>query len=381
MPSPSLRSVSLAVPTASGKALQRIAQVLRSGQLVQGPAVAAFEERIARRCQRTFAVAVSSGTTALRLTLTALGVRRGHKVLCPSLSWPSPLHAILLCGADPVLVDVDPATWNLPAKSLAQHHDYALAVAQFGNPLDESFCRDNVIEDAACAIGSHGPARAGGALGAVSCLSFHPRKIVTTGEGGMCLTDDPALARELRILRNHGQRSPGAFDRPAGNARMSEIAAALGLAQLDQLDEELRRRSECARLYRELLADSVAFQDAVPGARPNYQTFGILLPPHRADAKAFVAHMAKRDVACGRLSYALHRLPYAKGGHFTTSSRQVRPSSRDARRGESVSGTASDRDFPVASRLEDAGVALPMHGQLRPSDLRRVAEGLQRFLG
>ena len=207
-------------------------------------------------------------------------------MLCPALSWPSPAHAIRVAGAKVRFVDVDQDEWNSTGRGLprsAERSDTAaIVIDQFGNPARAQEIREAlgllpIIEDAACAFGSRFASGPCGSLGVVSCLSFHPRKILTTGEGGMCLTDDDDIADKLRTLRNHGQLG-GQFVVAAGNSRMTEIAAALGLAQLQRLDDIFARRRAIAALYRRRSMAPWTFKPPRPARSPNYQTFGALLP-------------------------------------------------------------------------------------------------------
>lgn len=338
--------------------------VLESGMLVQGERVAAFERALAERCGRAQAIACGSGTAALELALEALGVRDGD-VLCPDLSWPSPAHAIVRAGARPVLVDVDPSSWNATAEGLAAARTpttrAAIVIDQFGMPADHGAIAEALpgvplIVDAACSLGStvHGrPAPAGGVI---ACLSFHPRKVITTGEGGACITDEPALADRLRTLRNHGQSAPGRFAVAAGNQRLSELAAAMGLAQLARLDAIVERRRTLAARYQAALPSALGRQLEPPGAVSNWQTFGITLPPSTsaADRDALVARLREAGVEAGRLSYALHGLDSL------------------ARHGGGP--------FPVATHLDARGLALPLHPLLTDAEQDRVLEALRGAL-
>ena len=313
-----MERIPLARPWIDERELEALRSVLESGQLVQGPKVEELETRIAARCGRRFGVAVSSGTAALELALIALEIGVDDEVICPSLSWPSPGHAIALRGATPRWLDVDAASWNLDVEAIegarSPRSKALIAIDQFGNPVDAAALEAKsrgllLIEDAACALGSAFSAeRACGSLGLISCLSFHPRKLLTTGEGGMCLCDDPALAETLRILRNHGQRRPGEFVRASGNYRLSEVAAAIGLVQLDKLDALIEERRFWAKRYRETL--DLEFQRCPAGAHHNVQTLGALLPP-RFDASArdqLLTEVREEGVELGRLSYGMHRL-------------------------------------------------------------------------
>lgn len=348
--------IPLARPWIDEAELDAVMSVLRSGMFVQGAVVARFEEALAARCGRRFAIAVSSGTSALTLVYRALGLRVGDAIVVPALTWPSPAHAALELGLQVRLADVDAHTWNAtPATLRAAGTDVKLAVAidQFGNPF-ESNATDvlgdvPIVEDAACAIGSvFSDGRPCGSFGLASCLSFHPRKLVTTGEGGAVLTDDPSLAETLRALRNHGQSAPGVFVTGSGNYRLSELAASLGLAQLDKLDAMIARRREHAAAIRAGLP-ALRFQRVPEGARSNEQTLGAILP-HGVDRDRFFAAMRAREVQSGILSYDLSAIG-------------------------TLEGTA-----PVASSLVARGIALPLYPQMTIAERVRVIEAVQASL-
>jgi len=343
--------------------LDAVARVLDSGRLVQGERVLEFERMTAARVGRAHAVAVSNGTAALRLALAAVGVGPGDDVLVPDLTWPSPGHAVLELGARPILVDIDAAEWNVTeAAFLAARTPRTRAlivVDQFGNPsraarIEQAFADLPLIVDAACSLGSHDGERPCGARGRIATLSFHPRKVVTTGEGGMCLTNDAELAQRLRELRNHGQGVPGVFQRASGNYRLSELAAALGVAQLRRLDSMLIERGRLAARYNEALARFTP-QRLPEAARSNHQTFGIVLPKGlRRDT--VIGELRALGVEAARLSYALHTLP------------QFAASARDA--------AAAGRTFPEATRIAEQGVALPLWPGLSVDEQRHVIASL-----
>lgn len=303
---------------------EAVTRVLRSGMLVQGAEVARFEQLVAERCQRAHAVAVSNGTAALSLALEALGVGPGDEVLVPALTWPSPAHAVRGLGAVVKLVDVDPQEWNATPEAFSAARTSrtraAIVIDQFGNPARAPELRKVldgliVIEDAACALGStFSDGTPCGSLGDVSTFSFHPRKVITTGEGGMCLTDDAETARRLRVLRNHGQAAPGVFERHAGNFRLTELAGAIGVAQMARLDEINYGRRDHAATMRTALAQltpGLGFQDPPPGALPNLQTFGVLLPAGTTPVQrdTFVEACKRHGAQAGPLSYALSEVP------------------------------------------------------------------------
>jgi perosamine synthetase len=352
--------IRLAKPWIGEDEQRAVAAVLESGQLVQGELVERFEQAVAALVGRRHAIAVSSGTTALQLALKALQVGPGDEVLCPALSWPSPAHAIRVAGAKVHFVDVDQDEWNSTAEALREARGgatrAAIVIDQFGNPargeqISDALGALPIIEDAACALGSrftNGPC---GSLGVVSCLSFHPRKILTTGEGGMCLTDDDGIADQLRMLRNHGQLA-GEFVVASGNARMTEIAAALGLAQLQRLDDIVARRRELAALYRQELGDELDLQATPAGAESNYQTFGVVLPQGR-DRDTVRETMRERGVEVGLLSFAIHKL-----GSFA----------------------GSEASLPIAEHLAGRGIALPLYPQMRNAEVIEVVRCLRGVL-
>jgi perosamine synthetase len=338
--------------------------VLDSGRLVQGERVARFEALVAARVGRKHAIAMANGTAALELALTAVGVARGDEVLVPDLTWPSPGHAVLSVGAWPSLVDVDAHEWNMRGEAAHAARTpltaAAILIDQFGCParvaeVAAALPGVPLIVDAACSLGSHDGQLPCGKHGVIACLSFHPRKVVTTGEGGMCLTDDDALAEQLRVLRNHGQIVPGTFRRAAGNERMSELAAALGEVQLGRLDGMLPERQLLAARYARELA-ALDPQRLPEGARGNHQTFGVVLPPH-IERDALLARLRERGVEAGKLSYALHTLPQFQSA-----------------------AQACGRSFPNAERLAAQGIALPLYVGLTPAEQTHVIESLRSVL-
>jgi perosamine synthetase len=352
--------IPLAKPWIGEDEQRAVAAVLETGQLVQGAMVERFELALAALVGRRHAVAVSSGTAALQLALKVMQIGPGDEVLCPALSWPSPAHAIRLNGARVQFVDVDPAEWNSGAEALRAartgNTKAAIVIDQFGNPARATEIRDAlgalpIIEDAACALGSRFDGGPCGSLGQISCLSFHPRKILTTGEGGMCLTDDDDVADKLRMLRNHGQLR-NEFVVAAGNHRMTDIAAALGLAQLQRLDYIVARRRELAARYREALDGIVDVQATPPGSESNYQTFGVLLPQGQVRS-AVVEKMRERGVESALLSFAIH-----KQGSFA--------------------GSAAS--MPITEHIAARGLALPLFPQMRNTEADEVSRVLSGVL-
>jgi perosamine synthetase len=349
------------------------ARVLRSGMLVQGPEVLAFEGETLQAIGAPAdagAVAVANGTCALELALAALDVGPGDEVLVPSVTWPSPGNAILLRGGVPVVVDVLPGTFNIDPKAVAglltPKTRAIIAVDQFGVPADIAGIRRvagdiPVVEDAACAIGSTLEGQPCGLFGDAGTLSFHPRKVVTTGEGGMVLSRRPELLARVRVLRNHGQAEPGLFREAGPNERLSEMQAAIGRVQLGKLPEILRLRRAVGEEIRAALA--LAWQRIPERATVNHQTLGFVLPrpasgTRRAARDALVKALREDGVEANILSYALHRLP---------------PFAAHA--------INSHRALPVAEAIVDGGVALPVHTRMSREDVSRVIDTVRRHAG
>lgn len=355
--------IPLSRPSVTEADHRALSEVLASGMLVQGPHVAKFEATTAAYVGREHAVGVSNGTAALHLALLALGVGPGDEVLVPAMTWPSPAHAIRMVGALPVLVDVCPDDWNVRGDALraarTQRTRAAVVIDQFGSPVRTQEILEAtqgllLVEDAACAIGSRLDGAACGSLGVVSCLSFHPRKVLTTGEGGMVLTDDASIAARLRRLRNHGQDTPGVFVEAAGNHRMTELAAVLGQGQIERLDAIVAARAAIAAHYQSALR-GVRFQRQPEGALWNAQTFGLVLDEgsSSADRARVVAAIRASGVEAGALSYALQRLPSV--------------------------GCAS-ADCPVAASLVDRGFSVPLFPGLSEQDQLQVIRAVQEAL-
>ncbi len=359
----------LARPTIGDAELEGQARALRSGRLVLGPENEAFEAELCHITGAAHAVAVSSGTAALVAALRALELPPGSEVLVPAFTFPAPAHAVVSLGLDVVPVDVAPDTWNLDATSVARaigpRTRGVIVVDQFGVPVDVAALglpsEVRVVEDAACALGAALGGIASGRAGALGCLSFHPRKIVTTGEGGAVLTDDAALAAQVRAIRHHGQSAPGEFVLAGLNLRLGEAAAAVGRAQLARLPELLEHRALLAAVYVAALAaaglaERAPVQAAPPGARRAWQTFALLLPekPTRAEV---IDRLRAQGIEAGPATYALHRIgSFAKRPRFDAAT------------------------LPVADRLHDRSLALPLFFGMTESDVTRVVAELAAVL-
>ncbi|SMD20632.1 DegT/DnrJ/EryC1/StrS family aminotransferase [Lentzea albidocapillata] len=312
------------------------AEAVRSGWVAQGPRVREFEEAFAASVGASHGVAVSSCTTGLHLAVHLLGIGPGDEVVVPSLSFIATANAVRYTGATPVFADVEAETGNISASTvepvLTERTRAVMVVHQAGVPADvdalKAFCEPRgiaVIEDAACAAGSTYKGKPVGTDALLAAWSFHPRKLLTTGEGGMVTTDDPDWAVRLKRLREHGM-SVSAADRHNGgsavieqyletafNYRMTDIQAAVGLVQLSKLDAIIARRRELAARYHELLAGTglIAVNDPEYGTT-NYQSFWVWLP-EGADRQEVLAGLAERGVSARRGIMASHLEPAYEG--------------------------------------------------------------------
>ena len=360
---------------------QAAAEAVRSGWVAQGPRVAEFERQFAASVGAEQAVAVSSCTTALHLALVLLGIGPGDEVVVPSLSFIATANAVRYVGATPVFADVDAATGNLTAKTveavIGPRARAVILVHQGGMPADVDEIRAvcdpigvPILEDAACAIGSTYQQRPVGSGSPLAAWSFHPRKLLTTGEGGMLTLQDGDLAGRARRLREHGM-SVSAADREASggavieqylevgfNYRMTDIQAAVGLVQLTRLAAVVAERRRLAARYAELLAGIEGLHTPADPAygTSNYQSYVVRLGPEiTADRNAVLAALAADGISARRGIMAAHLEP-AYADH-------PRPS------------------LPVTEELTERSLILPLWHGLSVEDQQRVVESLRRSVG
>ena len=290
-------------PHLTGGEAAAVADVIASGWLSQGPGVAAFERAFAARVGAADAVATTSCTTALALALHVSGVGAGDEVIVPSLSFIATANAVSHCGATPVFADIEPRTYNLDPeaaeRAITERTKAIMPVHQLGLPaeMDAFYALSErhgvaIVEDAACAIGARYRGAPIGSLGAPTCFSLHPRKVITTGEGGMIAVQEAALAARLRRLRAHGMDTSDlarhsardvvleAYPERGWNHRMTDMQGALGLCQLDALDEILERRRLLAERYTaalEQLPHLEAPHDDPPHTHRTWQSYCVRL--------------------------------------------------------------------------------------------------------
>jgi perosamine synthetase len=333
--------IPVAKPCLDEREAQAARRAILSGWVTQGPEVAAFEREFAAYVGAPFSCAVSSCTTALHLALLGIGVQPGDEVITVSHSFIATANSIRYCGAVPVFIDIQPSTFNIdPSQiegAITDRTRCILCVHQMGMPCDLQAILDiagrhslPLVEDAACAIGSETLwegkwERIGKPHGRVACFSFHPRKVITTGDGGMITTADPELNEKLRLLRQHGMSVPDSvrhestrvvcetYELLGYNYRMTDIQAAIGREQLKRMPEILQRRRFLAARYNTLLANvpGIRLPEEPLWARSNWQSFSVRLP-EGCNQRRVMQFMLDKGVATRRGIMCAHREPAYK---------------------------------------------------------------------
>ncbi|HEY6140020.1 MAG TPA: DegT/DnrJ/EryC1/StrS family aminotransferase [Thermoanaerobaculia bacterium] len=371
-----------------------VVEPLRSGWVAQGPRVAEFEARFAAYTGAAHAIATTSATTALHLALVVRGIGSGDEVIVPAFTWVATANVVEMQGARPVFVDIDLATFNLDVDQIERvitpKTRAIIPVSLFGLACDidavNALARAHglaVIEDDACATGAWIRGRHAGVAADMGCFSFHPRKAITTGEGGMVITADAATAAAVRSLRDHGASKSDlarhlgaksyllpAFDAVGYNYRMTDLQAAVGVVQIARLESLLRQRAAVAQRYDEALADVGALR--LPSAPPDFvhgwQSYVTLFcpePPSMANVDALHARrnalmdaLESDGIATRPGTHAVHMLRFYRSKYGLEA-----------------------RDFPNACIADRLSIALPLYAQMTDEEQQYVIDRLRQRIG
>jgi dTDP-4-amino-4,6-dideoxygalactose transaminase len=380
-PAPQHRVVQIALPSTGEEEWAATREPLVGGWLTQGPKVAEFEKRFAARHGVKHALATTSATTGLHLALVAMGIGPGDEVIVPAFTWVATPNVVLYCGATPVFCDVDRTTFNVDTtdlkKRVTPRTKAVIPVHLFGLCADVAAIRAavpagvRILEDAACAAGAASGNIPAGALGDAGVFSFHPRKSITTGEGGMLTTNDDALAETAGMLRNHGasiseeQRHAGPrpyllpdFNLLGFNYRLTDLQGAVGIVQLGKLDAYIDERAKWAAWYRKRLAalDWLRCPEEPENGRHAWQAFVCYVDPNRAPAprNEMMERLQALGVSTRPGTHACHMLGLYRDRF----------------------GLSPD-DFPGARDCDRNTMAIPLHNRMNEADYEHVAACLE----
>ena len=375
------RNIQISLPSTGDDEWHAIRESLTTGWLTHGPKVAQFEKIFAERHGVRHALATTSCTTGLHLILAAMGIGPGDEVIVPAFTWVATANVVLYCGAVPVLADVDRITFNIDpadvARRVTARTKAVIAVHLFGLCAEMAELRAAIpahipiIEDAACAAGASYRGISAGSLGIAAAFSFHPRKSITTGEGGMVTTNDAGLANTANMLRNHGasiseeQRHKGPrpyllpdFNLLGFNYRMTDLQGAVGIVQMAKLDRFIVERDSWARWYAEELGGIswLRMPRWPTDGKHAWQAFVTYVDPKEAPAprNEIMERLQRRGISTRPGTHAVHLLGYYR---------------------ERL-GTAPD-DYPAARDCDSQTMAIPLHNRMSTEDYRYVADALR----
>jgi dTDP-4-amino-4,6-dideoxygalactose transaminase len=369
------RIIQISQPSMGQEEWEATREPIFSGWITQGPKVKRFEEMFAKRHEVKHALAVSNCTTALHLALVALGVGPGDEVIVPAFTWVSTANAVMYCGAMPVFVDVDPITFNIDVNKIREKitakTKAVIPVHLFGLCADVDKIKQiapdlKIVEDGACAAGSALNGRPAGSLGDIGCFSFHPRKSVSTGEGGMLTTNNDELAETLNRLRNHGasiseeQRHKGPkpyilpeFDMVGYNYRMTDIQGAVGVVQLGKLDQFIDEREKWARYYNEQFRDIdwLRTPDYDSRYKHGWQSYVLFIDETKAPVKRndLMEYLQQHGVSTRPGTHAVHMLGYY------AKTFGIKP-----------------HDYPGAFASNEFSMSIPLHNKMSEADYQYV---------
>jgi dTDP-4-amino-4,6-dideoxygalactose transaminase len=369
------RIIPISLPVTGQEEWEALKEPLMSGWLTSGPKVREFEQLFAERHGVKHALAVTSATTALHLALVALDIKEGDEVIVPAFTWVSTANVVLYCGAKVVFVDIDPFTFNIDAEDLSKRitskTKAIIPVHLFGLCADMDKIKEIVgniplIEDGACAAGASYKGTPAGGLGTIGCFSFHPRKSVTTGEGGMITTNDDELAEIMGMLRNHGasiseeQRHHGAkpymlpdFNALGYNYRMTDLQGAVGVVQIKKLDQFINEREKWANFYTKELDSIPWLRTPKHGAdyKHGWQSFVTFVDESKSPASRneIMELLQQQGISTRPGTHAVHMLNFYKEKF------NIQPS-----------------DYPGAQAANDYSMSIPLHNRMVAEDFDYV---------
>ena len=369
------KMIRLAYPDLSFKEVSKeLNKVIDSGWLTKGPKTEEFEAAAKKYLKVTEAIAVSSGTAALHLSLLALGIGRGDEVIVPDFTFPAAANVVEIVGAKAILADIDRDTLNIDPsnmrKKINSRTRAVIPVHQFGYPADMDEIMSIagkhglfIIEDAACAFGAKYRGRMCGSIGDLGCFSFHPRKVVSTGEGGLITTDDKKLAKSIRMYREHGMEICGndrIFSAAGLNYRISEVSSVLGIAQVKKIEKIISDRLALARSFRKAIG-SINGIRVMPGSvasgyRHVYQSF-IIAVEGKKDMTGLLSHLRKKGIEATVSNIVIHRQPYYSKKY-----------------------ALKDGDFAGSVWAYEHCIALPFHTRMGACDIRYIEKILKEAI-
>lgn len=365
--------IPLARPFILDESISGAVDVLKSGNLVQGHFVNLLEEQLCKYLDIRHAILLSSGTAALYSALLALNIGPGDEVIIPAFSFIATANVVEAVGAKPVLVDIADNDFNINAelisKAVTSKTKAIMPVHEFGQAarMDKisAIAKENnliIIEDAACALGTIYQGTKVGTTEIVGCFSFHPRKIITTGEGGLVVTNDDSLAAKIKSFRNHGieRSADGKMDIQSWglNLRMTDIQAAIGLPQLPVLDDYLKNRTNLAGHYNKSLADvgGIKMPLYINDGSHTYQTYHLLLD-EKFDRNAIIEKLRSRQIETNMGAQAIHMLRFYREKY------RFKP-----------------EDYPNTARAYISGLALPIGHHINKDDIDYISQQLEDVL-
>jgi len=364
--------IKLAVPDIGNEELEEVRKVFNSKYLVQGDRVEEFENAVKTYLNVKHAIAVTSGTAALHLALMALEVKPGDEVIVPDFTFPATSNVVEVVGATTKLVDINLESLCIDVDKvegkITDKTKVIIPVQEFGQSADMDKIMElakkynlKVIEDAACALGAEYNDKKVGTIGDVGCFSFHPRKAVTTGEGGVVVTNNDELAEKIKVLRNHGLSIVGGrqqFVTAGLNYRMTNIQGAIGVIQMKKLEKINQRRKEIANKYNELLKDvkGITLPTEMEYGKHVWQTYHIILD-EKINRDEAMAKMRGFEVETNFGAYCIHEQPYYKEKYNYKS-----------------------KEYPKSFKANRQGLVLPLHSELQDSDLAKVIDDLKKVL-